>query len=371
MEQKPDQKLLFGSEIDPPLGWRSYATSFGVHVGAVILLLLIPVAVTQREEIRKAVTLIAPPLKTYKPPLPKVKPKLLAKTEVPKQLPKMKPFVAPKPVVPPPVAKETPKPIEAPHIAAAAPKPAPQIVTSEPKPAPALRPQVHTGVFASEQAAKRVADPKKVDVGGFGDPNGVKANPDAKQPTLLAKVGGFDRPMGEGDNGGHGGQGRGVVRSTSFGSVDGSGSGTDTHARGTVQTGGFGAAEMGNGTGGHGRSGKVATGGFGDNTTTVEAQPVQRPKVQAPATTPVEILSKPKPVYTQEARNLHLEGEVSIQVVFTASGSVKVLRIIRGLGHGLDQAAEQAASRIRFHPGTRDGTPVDTTATVHIVFELT
>src|SRR6185312_9893882 len=186
MEQKPDQKLLFGSEIDPPLGWRSYATSFGVHVGAVILLLLIPVAVTQREEIRKAVTLIAPPLKTYKPPLPKVKPKLLAKTEVPKQLPKMKPFVAPKPVVRPPVAKETPKPIEAPHIAAAAPKPAPQIVTSEPKPAPALRPQVHTGVFASEQTAKRVADPNKVDVGGFGDPNGVKANPDAKQPTLLA-----------------------------------------------------------------------------------------------------------------------------------------------------------------------------------------
>jgi TonB family protein len=371
MEQKPDEKLLFGSEINPPLGWRSYATSFVVHAGAVILLLLIPVAVTQREEIRKAVTLIAPQLKPYKPQLPKVKPKLLARTEIPKQLPKIKPFVPPKPVIPPPVAKEIPKPIEAPHIAAAAPKPAPQIVTPEPRPAPALRPQVHTGVFGSEEAAKKVEAPKQVTIGGFGDPNGVKANPDTKQPTLLAKVGGFDRPMGEGDNGGRGGQGRGVVRTTAFGSVDGSGSGTNTNSRGTVQTGAFGAAETGNGTGGHGRSGKISTGGFGDNTTVAQAQPVQRLKVQAPATTPVEIVSKPKPVYTQEARNLHLEGEVSIEVVFTASGSVRVLRVIRGLGHGLDQAAEQAASQIRFHPGTRDGVPVDTTATVHIVFELT
>lgn len=371
MEQKPDQKLLFGSEIDPPLGWRSYATSFVVHAGAVILLLLIPVAVTQREEIRKAVTLIAPQLKPYKPVVPKVKPKLLAKTEAPKQLLKMKPFVPPKPVIPPPVAKEIPKPVEAPHIAAAAPKPAPQIARSEPKPAPALRPQVHTGVFGSEEAAKRVQAPKQVNIGGFGDPNGAKANPDTKQPALLAKVGGFDRPMGEGDNGGRGGQGRGVVRTTAFGSTDGAGSGTDTHSRGTVQTGGFGAAETSNGTGGHGRSGKVSTGGFGDNTATAQAQPSQHPKVQAPATTPVEILSKPKPVYTQEARNLHLEGEVSIEVVFTASGSIRVVRILRGLGHGLDQAAEQAALRIRFHPGTRDGSPVDTTATVHIVFELT
>ena len=68
---------------------------------------------------------------------------------------------------------------------------------------------------------------------------------------------------------------------------------------------------------------------------------------------------------------MHLEGEVSLEVVFSASGSVQVLRVIQGLGHGLDQAAERAATQIRFKPGMRGGSPVDTRATIHITFELT
>jgi hypothetical protein len=47
-----------------------------------------------------------------------------------------------------------------------------------------------------------------------------------------------------------------------------------------------------------------------------------------------------------------------------------VIRLVRGLGYGLDENARDAASRIRFHPGTRNGAPVDMTGTVHIVFEL-
>jgi TonB family protein len=368
MDRQSNQKLLFDNEINPPLGWRSYATSMGVHVGVVVLLLLIPVAVTQRKHIREMVTLIAPTLKPYKVEPPKVRPKVLARSVVvPKPVAALRAPALPKPVIPPPVVKETPKPVEKPQIAAA--EPLPRVAAPEPKPAPALRPQVHTGIFASEEAAKKVQAAKQVAIGGFGDPNGVKANPDSKA-TLMAKVGGFDMPQGEGNAGARGGAGRGMVRSTSFGAVDGGGSGTGGTGRGTVQTGGFGSAE-GSGTGGNGRGGKVKTGGFGDDTSNAQAQPMQRAQVKNPATTPVEIISKPKPIYTQEARNLHLEGEVSIEVVFSASGSVDVVRVVRGLGHGLDQAAQQAASQIRFHPGTRDGVPVDTRATIHIVFELT
>jgi TonB family protein len=67
---------------------------------------------------------------------------------------------------------------------------------------------------------------------------------------------------------------------------------------------------------------------------------------------------------------MRLEGEVSLEVVFSASGTVQVLRIVQGLGHGLDQSAQQAAAQIRFRPGTRDGVAVDTRATIHIIFEL-
>jgi TonB family protein len=226
-------------------------------------------------------------------------------------------------------------------------------------------------MFGGEEAAKKVEVQKQVAIGGFGDPNGAKANPDSNKPTLLAKVGSFEMPEGDGSAGGRGGQGR-VVRSTSFGSTDGAGSGSGGNRVGTVRAAGFGSPEggNGNGTGGNGRGGNVRTGGFGDNSAAVQAQPVER-KVTNPAVTPVEIISKPKPAYTQEARDLHLEGEVSLEVVFSASGSVQVVRIVRGLGHGLDQAAEQAAGQIRFRPGMRDGVPVDTRATIHIVFELT
>ena len=65
-----------------------------------------------------------------------------------------------------------------------------------------------------------------------------------------------------------------------------------------------------------------------------------------------------------------IEGEVLMEVAFEASGALRVQRIVRGLGHGLDENALAAALEIRFRPARRDGSPVDSTATVHIVFQL-
>jgi TonB family protein len=84
----------------------------------------------------------------------------------------------------------------------------------------------------------------------------------------------------------------------------------------------------------------------------------------------VEILSKPRPAYTEEARHLHVEGEVLVEVLFTAGGQLQVRRVVRGLGHGLDESALRAAQQIRFRPAQRDGAPYDSLALVHIVFEL-
>ena len=84
----------------------------------------------------------------------------------------------------------------------------------------------------------------------------------------------------------------------------------------------------------------------------------------------MEILFKPKPDYTDEARKLKIEGEVLLRVLFAAGGEVRVLDVIRGLGRGLDENAIRAAQQIRFKPAQRDGQPVDSTATVHIVFQL-
>ena len=95
-----------------------------------------------------------------------------------------------------------------------------------------------------------------------------------------------------------------------------------------------------------------------------------QPADSGPATTPVEIISKPNPVYTEEARQLRLQGEVLLEVSFGANGQLHVNRVVRGLGHGLDEAAISAANKMRFKPAQHFNQPVDSTAIVHVVFQL-
>jgi TonB family protein len=166
---------------------------------------------------------------------------------------------------------------------------------------------------------------------------------------LIASSGAFDMPQGAGYGNGTGGA-KGI--------------------KGTVASAGFGngVASGGNGDGRSNGRGSVATGGFGQQEV---AQGVAKPRQDiGPPTNPVEITFKPNPVYTDEARNLKLEGEVLLEVMFAANGQLHVNRVVRGLGHGLDEAAIAAANRMRFKPALRNGQPVDSTAIVHVVFQL-
>ena len=84
-----------------------------------------------------------------------------------------------------------------------------------------------------------------------------------------------------------------------------------------------------------------------------------------------EVLSEPKPQYTEEARQLKIQGEVTLQVKFGADGKVEVLRVVSRLGHGLDEQAERVAQQIRFKPAARgNGQPVDHITLIHILFQL-
>jgi TonB family protein len=112
----------------------------------------------------------------------------------------------------------------------------------------------------------------------------------------------------------------------------------------------------------------VRAGGFDSSTAAPAALPERQMEQVRP--TEVEILSKPRPAYTEEARRLKIEGEVIVKVLFAASGEVKVLSVEKGLGHGLDEAAVQAAANIRFKPAKRGGMAVDSTAVARITFQL-
>jgi TonB family protein len=181
----------------------------------------------------------------------------------------------------------------------------------------------------------------------------VAAPPTNVRPITIAKSGSFDLPSGPGSgNGTTGARGvRGVVASAGFGNgmATGDGSGDLSASRGT---------------------GTVRQGGFGDADVS-ESEPVRSKAAETAAKTlPAEILSKPTPAYTEEARKLRLEGEVLLEVVFEASGQLRVLRVVRGLGHGLDESAIHAAEQIRFRPAVQNGQPTDSTALLHIIFQL-
>ncbi len=83
------------------------------------------------------------------------------------------------------------------------------------------------------------------------------------------------------------------------------------------------------------------------------------------------ILNNPRPDWTEEARKNRIQGRVVLSVTFAAEGIVKDIRIVRGLGYGLDEKAIEAAKQIRFEPA-RDvnGRPIDFRSTVHVDFNL-
>jgi TonB family protein len=210
---------------------------------------------------------------------------------------------------------------------------------------------VHTGEFGSSATPTVNAPIQKVQTGGFGDPDGIKGEGKPNAHLVAASTGAFDLPAGGGSGNGSGGTKgiKGTIASAGFGNgiaQAGQGDGRSNGRGGTVQTAGFSAQQFSQG-------------------------PVRPQQADSgPATTPVEIISKPNPVYTDEARQLKLQGEVLLEVSFGANGQLHVNRVVRGLGHGLDEAAISAANKMRFKPAQHFSQPIDSTAIVHVVFQL-
>jgi TonB family protein len=335
--------------------WDRIGISAGSQVAILIFVILIPMIFPEQmktalnlrpTELMTPVTLI--PVAPEPPPPPKIK----AKTP---------PVV--KPVVPEPV-KLNPK---QPHVFLTAKVEPPKVRTVDAKPVelnptfdqvkvdmPTNQPKrpkedVKVGNLGSGSAAPAtvVAPVNKVQTGGFGDPNGIPGKGDPNKATNVNRLGSPALPGGPGY---------------------GNGTGGDKGIRGTVASTGFG-----NGTAvpppSGGKRGTVQTSGFGDQTVATDA-PKKKAAGNEGTPTTVEILEKPRPEYTAEGRKLKIEGDVVLEMVFLANGTIQVNRVVSGLGHGLDEAATRAAQQIKFKPAKRDGQPVDFPARVRIEFRL-
>ena len=78
---------------------------------------------------------------------------------------------------------------------------------------------------------------------------------------------------------------------------------------------------------------------------------------------------KVDPVYTEEAKQVGLEGTVVLYAEVTPYGQAEGVRLLRSLGLGLDQKAVEAVLQGRFEPAfTEQGQPMRVATTVLVNF---
>lgn len=169
--------------------------------------------------------------------------------------------------------------------------------------------------------------PKQYD--RWGDPNGRFDN--------------FSNGTGSGGGQGSGrGTGQGSGRGTGAGSGIGSGSGS-----------GLGSGN-GDGTG---------SGGAG-------SPPPPPPPRPVGVTQNLRIISKPRPGYTDAARQNNIQGTVVLRVTFLASGAIGDISPVKGLPNGLTEQAIAAARRISFEPQKVDGVGKSITRQIEYTFSI-
>lgn len=337
-------KLLFSPLPEPKSRWTLFLTSYSVQTLVVLLAINVNLLYPAAFELpaRYMVTNLVP----YQPPVPHtpqpVNPRLMPRLN--------KPAVEEPSVVASLTLPQLPKPK----------KPDPEVKAPDVKSGSARLPElpaarqvvkvVATNLFSTGSSVMPTTNrpASQVQTGGFGDPNGVPARQSNGRAVNINAYGSWGLPSGPGRGNGTGGTSGvpGVVASAGFGN---------------------GVAVSGPKTGSPG--GRVKPAGFAASTPVVEPPP-KKSAANEPPTTPVEVLVKPRPKYTEEGRKLKIEGEVRLEVQFTASGEVHVIRILQGLGHGLDEQAVRAAEQIKFKPAQREGKAVDSKATLHIIFQL-
>jgi TonB family protein len=294
--------------------WKFFSAGAFVQIMLLLAALSVPLLFPDRvKDFRNYVaTAITPPPDVVRASKPQpLRPRKILAIEVP---PRPSLLLA-LPAIPPPV-------VTTPAI-----KPIKAIITAD---APSIPAEPPATVALNTVTIPNLQKPRGgVQTGGFGDPNGLHDSARTTRTPNVAQLGRFNLPPGTA------GLGNGTVMSQASGPSG------------------------------------VQQGLFADAHFAEAARKSSKDAETSSLAKPVEIVFKPRPTYTSFALSKKIEGEVLLEVRFPASGEATVLRVVRGLGYGLDDAAEAAARQIQFRPAQNDdGLPVDSTAVVHIVFEL-
>jgi TonB family protein len=81
-------------------------------------------------------------------------------------------------------------------------------------------------------------------------------------------------------------------------------------------------------------------------------------------------VSTPDPEYTEQARIAKTQGTCILWLIVDDQGRPRDIRVVRGLGMGLDAKAIEAVKQWKFQPSMKDGRPVSVQISVEVGFRL-
>lgn len=87
-------------------------------------------------------------------------------------------------------------------------------------------------------------------------------------------------------------------------------------------------------------------------------------------TTALNIISKPRANYTDQARENLVQGKVILKVTFLASGGIGTISVVSGLSGGLTEQAIAAARAIKFEPAKSNGVAISVSKTIEYTFSI-
>ncbi|HEY4379859.1 MAG TPA: energy transducer TonB [Acidobacteriaceae bacterium] len=328
----------------------STVTSLAVNVAIGFVVIVLSLAHKQILDNSRHLTQLVMPVEEKKPE--PVKPKI-PPPKPPKPLPEIVKVEEPKIVIPkiklpevpkqPVVKMDTPKPI----ITPAAPK---QII--------AMAAPVAVNLAHPQAASVPNSDPHPTAV-QMGHPDMPFKDPKGAAVSPVNMNSGF--PGMNAANTGHGPPATKVVL--------GNGSPESTTVKGNGVIAAVGLP--------HGVPGGTGTGKAqptGQQISLGQAPPPPAPKAAAITTAPgkaVTVISKPKPEYTAEARQMHIEGVVTLRIRVSPNGAVEVVAVAKPLGYGLDDSAKRAIMATKFEPATDStGHPIPWEGLVNVTFQL-
>jgi periplasmic protein TonB len=348
-QPKSVQFAHFGVLNDGAQSKTSTMTAVVINVLLAIVIVIVGAATKKTIDKRMKLTeLTAPiPIKPIEPIRPKIVPPKIKMPDVPKiqvQTPKI---IVPDVKLPDPpkmVKMDTPKPM--PVMTPAPPK---QVVAMA---APAV---VHLAA-AAPALVNNSAHPTAVALGSQSNPLAAQAaGPSA---VNLGNKGAAGMPSSN----------TGLGRPTT---VNLAGSGTPGGSN--KGTGAVAVAGIPHGV--PGGTGPLNSTGHAVGVNMAQATPPPMPKATT-ASAPVQhsspkVIFKPKPEYSAEAKEMHLEGTVTVHIHVLPNGTVEVVGVTDGLGHGLDESARRAAQATRFEPATdASGHPIEWDGFVKVAFQL-